>query len=86
MFGLGCRSVSTTRWSVRSVSCVTRCWHRLWDLHIELGEQPALWVTLSWTLEAVFLGYQDISPSVDEKVLISLELLLLLLQASGSSY
>ena len=37
-------------------------------------------------LESVFLGYQDFSPSICEQVLISLELLLLLLQAPRSGY
>ena len=35
-------------------------------------------------LESVFLGCQDFSPSICEQVLISLELLLLLLQAPRS--
>ena len=37
-------------------------------------------------LESVFLGCQDFSPSVYEQVMISLELLLLLLQAPRSGY
>ena len=37
-------------------------------------------------LESVFLSCQDFSPSVCEQVLISLELLLLLFQASRSGY
>ena len=35
-------------------------------------------------LESIFLGFQDFCPSVCEQILISLELLLLLLQASRS--
>ena len=43
-----------------------------------------LWVTLGGGLESVFLGRQDLGPSVCEQILISLELLLLLFQASCS--
>ena len=43
-----------------------------------------LWVTFGGALESVFLGCQDLGPSVCEQILISLELLLLLLQASRS--
>ena len=45
-----------------------------------------LWVTFSWALESVFLGRQDLDPSVCEQILISLELLLLLFQASCIGY
>ena len=38
-------------------------------------------VALGWAVEAVFLGCQDISPSVDEQVLFGLKLLLFLFQA-----
>ena len=43
-------------------------------------------VALGWVIEAVFLGCQDISPSVDEQVLFSLKLLLFLFQAPCSGY
>ena len=45
-----------------------------------------LWVTFGVALESIFLGCQDFSPSVCEQILISLELLLLLFQASCSGY
>ena len=38
-------------------------------------------VALGWALDTVFLGCQDISPSVDEQVLFGLNLLLFLFQA-----
>ena len=44
------------------------------------------WVALGWAFKDVFLGCQDISPSVDEQVLFSLKLLLLLFQAPCSGY
>ena len=50
----------------QALSRVMHCRYGLWDLNVELGGQPALGVTLSCALEAVFLGYQDISPSVIE--------------------
>ena len=43
-------------------------------------------VALGWVIEAVFLGCQDISPSVDEQVLFSLKLLLFLFQAPCRGY
>ena len=43
-------------------------------------------VALGWALEAVFFGCQDISPSVNEQILFSLKLLLLLFQAPCSGY
>ena len=43
-------------------------------------------VALGWALEAVFFGCQDISPSVDEQILLSLKLLLFLFQAPCSGY
>ena len=45
-----------------------------------------LWVTFGGALESVFLGRQDLGPSVYEQILTSLELLLLLFQASCSGY
>ena len=45
-----------------------------------------LWVTLGGGLESVFLGRQDLGPSVCEQILISLVLLLLLFQTSCSGY
>ena len=45
-----------------------------------------LWVTFGGALESVSLGRQDLSPSVCEKILISLEQLLLLFEASRSGY
>ena len=45
-----------------------------------------LWVTLGGGPESVFLGRQDFSPFVGEQILVSLELLLLLFQASCSAY
>ena len=45
-----------------------------------------LWVTFGGVLESVFLGRQNLGPSVCEQILISLELLLLLFQASCSGY
>ena len=45
-----------------------------------------LWVTFGVALESIFLGFQDFSPSVCEQILISLELLLLLFQASRSGH
>ena len=45
-----------------------------------------LWVSPDGGLESVFLGRQDFSPSVCEQILIILELLLLLFQASCSGY
>ena len=45
-----------------------------------------LWVTFGVALESVFLGCQDLSPSVCEQILISLELLLLLFQAPRSGH
>ena len=45
-----------------------------------------LWVTFGGALESVFLSCQDLSPSVCEQIFISLELLLLLFQASCSGY
>ena len=45
-----------------------------------------LWVTFGRALESVFLGCQDLGPSVYEQILISLELLPLLLLASCSGY
>ena len=53
-------------------------------LLIEVRWQSAFWVALGWALEAVFLGCQDISPSVE--VLFSLKLLLFLFQAPCSGY
>ena len=44
------------------------------------------WATFGWALESVFLGCQNLGPFVCEQVLISLELLLLLFQASCSGY
>ena len=44
------------------------------------------WVTFEWSLEAVLLGFQDVSPSIIEKILVSLKLLLLLFQAPCSGY
>ena len=44
------------------------------------------WVTFGVALESIFLGCQDLSPSVCEQILISLELLLLLFQASCSGH
>ena len=45
-----------------------------------------LWVSHAWGLESVFFGHQDFGPSVCEQILVRLELLLLLLQASRSGY
>ena len=45
-----------------------------------------LWVTFGWALESVFLGCQNLGPSVCEQILISLELLMLIFQASHSGY
>ena len=45
-----------------------------------------LWVSPARGFESVFLDRQDFGPSVCEQVLVSLELLLLLLQASCSGY
>ena len=45
-----------------------------------------LWITFGLALESIFLGCQDFSPSVYEQILISLELLLLLFQASCGGY
>ena len=45
-----------------------------------------LWVTFGGAPESIFLGCQDLSPSVCEQIFISLELLLLHLQASCSGY
>lgn len=44
------------------------------------------WPVSRLVLESVFLGCQDFSPSICKQVLISLELLLLLLQAPRSGY
>lgn len=38
------------------------------------------------TIESVFLGGQDLGPSVSEQILVSFELLLLLLQAPRSGH
>ena len=46
----------------------------------------ALRVAFGWSLEAIFLGCQDISPSFIEQIMISLKLLLLLFQAPCSCY
>ena len=78
MFGLSCRSVPATWWSMGSISRITHGWYGLECLIIELGQQLALRVTLFWPLEAVFFGCQDISPSVIEQILVSLKLPLLL--------
>ena len=43
-------------------------------------------VTFGGAIESVFLSRQDLVPSVCEQILISLELLLLLFQASCSGY
>ena len=43
-------------------------------------------VTFGWALESVFLGCQNLGPSVCEQILISLKLLLLFLQAFCSGY
>ena len=43
-------------------------------------------VALGWAVEAIFLGCQDVSPSVDEQVLFSLKLPLFLFQAPCSGY
>ena len=45
-----------------------------------------LWVSPARGLESVFLDRQDFGPSVCEQILLSLELLLLLFQASCSGY
>ena len=45
-----------------------------------------LWVTFGVALDSVFLGCQDLGPSVCEQILISMELLLLLFQASCSGH
>ena len=45
-----------------------------------------LWVSFGGAVESVFLGCQDLGPSICEQMLISLELLLLLFQASCSGY
>ena len=55
-------------------------------LLIELRSQSAFWVALGWVLEAVFFRCQDVGPSVDEQILFSLKLLLLLFQAPCSGY
>ena len=44
------------------------------------------WPVSRLALESIFLGCQDFCPSICEQVLISLELLLLLLQAPRSGY
>ena len=44
------------------------------------------WVSPARGLESVFLGRQDFGPSVCEQILVRLELLLLLFQASCSGY
>ena len=46
--------------------------------HRQIEVQFALRVTFGWALEAIFLDCQDISPSIVEKILTSLKLLLLL--------
>ena len=43
-----------------------------------------LWAIFGGGLESVFLGRQDLGPSVCEEILVSLELLLLLFQAPCS--
>ena len=45
-----------------------------------------LWVPFGGAVESAFLGCQDLSPSVCEQILVSLELLFLLLQASCSGH
>ena len=50
------------------------------------GVAPSLWVTLGWASEAIFFDCQDISPHVDEQILVSLKLLVLLFQAPCSGY
>ena len=51
------------------------------------GFVPATgWPVSRLAFESIFLGYQDFSPSICEQILISLELLLLLLQAPRSGY
>ena len=45
-----------------------------------------LWVTFGVALESVFLGCQDLSPSVCEQILISLKLMLFLFQAPRSGH
>ena len=42
------------------------------------------WVALCWALKAVFFGGQDLGPSVVERILFGLKLLLFLFQAPRS--
>ena len=63
VFELDCRFVSTTRWSVGRIVC-WKCW--LQCLLVELWYQFALWVTFGWAFESIFLGFQDLSPSISE--------------------
>ena len=79
LFGLSCRFIPTTGWSVcRTIPTawwsfrITRGQYGIWCLLIELRWQSALWVTLGWALEAVFFSGEDISPSVDDQVLVCL--------------
>ena len=45
-----------------------------------------LWVTFGWEFESIFLGCEDLSPSISEQILVSLKLLLFFLQALRSGY